>query len=480
MKKLISILITAFIVVGLTGCSNSPLDPKNPVTVTLWHYYHGVQQTALDEMIKEFNTTVGLKKGVLVESFSYGGVNELSENVFASANGEAGTLPMPDLFSSYSDSAYELSKMDILVDLDKYFTPEEQDKYISGFLDDGRFADGALRVLPVAKSTEIFMLNKTDWDIFEKDINKVLADIDKISLEMLQTWEGLVKISELYYNWTDAQTDEPNDGKAFFGIDSAANYIHTAAKQLGIELVDAKTEMLNLDETVLRKLWDTYYVSAVKGYFGSYGRFRSDDVKTGDMLCFVGSSASAAYFPLAVTPEDISEYSIESYVSSYPVFEKSKAYVIQQGAGMCISKSDEKHEYAAAEFLKWFTAPEQNIVFAINSAGYLPVTTEAMNKMNENEEYSALENSDSGAERILHKVLETTIKQQDIYDYYSASVFVGTSKFRSNLDTLKSAAAADRAALLEAVNSGADYGAELQKLITDDAFKTWVNEIGKI
>ena len=48
---------------------------------------------------------------------------------------------------------------------------------------------------------------------------------------------------------------------------------------------------------------------------------------------------------------------------------------VQQGAGMVVTKSDEAREKAAVTFLKWFTAPEQNVRFAMSS-GYLPVTYE--------------------------------------------------------------------------------------------------------
>ena len=43
----------------LTGCaggSRDPvqLDPKNPVTVEIWHYYNGPQKTAFDELVSQF------------------------------------------------------------------------------------------------------------------------------------------------------------------------------------------------------------------------------------------------------------------------------------------------------------------------------------------------------------------------------------------------------------------------------------------
>ena len=53
----------------------------------------------------------------------------------------------------------------------------------------------------------------------------------------LETVEGLVDTAEKYYNWTDEQTEEPDDGKAFFGRDAMANYMFVGAKQLGVTSV---------------------------------------------------------------------------------------------------------------------------------------------------------------------------------------------------------------------------------------------------
>ena len=68
------------------------------------------------------------------------------------------------------------------------------------------------KIFPVAKSTELLFLNDTDWKLFAAATGAQYSD--------LETVEGLVKTAEAYYNWTDAQTDTPNDGKALFGRDA--------------------------------------------------------------------------------------------------------------------------------------------------------------------------------------------------------------------------------------------------------------------
>ena len=145
----------------------------------------------------------------------------------------------------------------------------------------------------------------------------------------------------------------PNDGKAFGGRDAMANYIIIGCKQLGLEIFSVRDgEMtLQLDRKIMRKLWDCYYVPTVKGYFGSFGRFRSDDAKTGDIIALVGST-------------------------TVPTFAGGESAIVQQGAGMVVTKSDESTEYAATVFLKWATEAPRNIGFSVSS-GYLPVKNEA-------------------------------------------------------------------------------------------------------
>ena len=77
----------------------------------------------------------------------------------------AGFWEEPDVFSSYSDTAYTVQKEDKLADLSKYFTEEELSQYVDSYIQDGYFnQDGALYLFPVAKSAEITMINKTTVD----------------------------------------------------------------------------------------------------------------------------------------------------------------------------------------------------------------------------------------------------------------------------------------------------------------------------
>ena len=118
-------------------------------------------------------------------------------------------------------------------------------------------------------------------------------------MDSFKTWESLIQLSKEYYEWTDSQTPEPDDGKAMFGKGLLANYINVGCAQLEEELfqVDKDVLTLNVNKEAMRRLWDNYYVPYISGYFASNGRFRSDDMKTGDLIALTGSSSSATYFP---------------------------------------------------------------------------------------------------------------------------------------------------------------------------------------
>ncbi len=470
-KKAVIALLATVLVFGATAQAEEAyddggiLDPENPVTLTVWHYYNGVHQAAFDKLVEEFNGTVGKDLGIYVEETSKGSVSDLESAIQDAVNAEVGAEDIPDVFSAYTDSAYVLQKNGVLTDLTQYFTQEELDQYVDAYVQEGEFAgDGGLYVFPVAKSTEITMMNKTDWEKFAGETDVALDD--------LSTMQGIVKLAEQYYDWTDAQTpDIPNDGKAFYGRDSMSNYFLIGMKQLGMDLFEVKDGSVTLqaDKDVLHTLWENYYVPYVKGYFVSYGRFGSDDVKTGDTLVYTGSTASSMYFPDNVELDDDS-YPIDYVIKNAPVFEGGEAYRVQQGAGMAVAKSDRAHEYAASVFLKWFTQSDNSLKFG-SASGYLPVrkdanTAEALDKVIEQEQIQIAPKT--------YDCLTTVMDQFENTAYYVPACFENSYQTRKVLDyNLKDKAVADKEAIDEEIADGTAREEAIAPYITEEAFDCW-------
>ena len=470
-KKLLLCSVSLTICLGIASCKSTPVfsDKKFPVNVTIWHYYNGIQKQQLDQLVTSFNETVGTQNNIVVEAVNQGSINELSQKVLASLQQDVSTQDMPDVFAAYSDTVYQFQQQKLVADIGKYLTDVEKTEYVDAYLAEGDFQeDGSLYIFPVAKATEVFLLNSTDFLPFSKATGASDADF--------ATWEGIAKISHMYYDWTDSQTPALDDGKAFFGRDAMANYLLVGHMQLSGEMFSIKDgkAVLTMDPVAMRRLWNVYYVPYLNGYYASYGRFRSDDVKTGDLIALVGSTSGAAYFPNEVTLDNGTSYSIEGNVYPVPNFEGTSPYAVQQGAGMAVLKSDQETENAAVTFLKWFASQEQNITFSATS-GYLPVKKDAQDAQAIS---SHLQSLNIQANPLVQKVLEIGIETTQSYALYIPHPFEGGNEIRIILETsLQQKAEDDRKSMLELMTHGATREDAVRAFDTDANFENWFSAL---
>lgn len=464
-----ALLLTAALVSGCSKGGSHGLDPNDPTTVTLWHYYNGVQQENFDKLIVEFNETVGHEQGIIVNATSKSTISDLSDSALAAIRQDNGAEPAPNMFSAYAETAYLVDKLGYAVDMTQYFSSDELSEYVEGYLDEGNLDnEGGLKIFPTAKSTEVMMVNLTDW--------KAFADAAGVILDSLKTWEGLADTAEKYYNYTDGLTpDVPNDGKSFFGRDSVANYMIVGAKQLGLEyfIPENGSFTMNENKEVIRRLWESYYVPYVKGYYLSQGRFRSDDAKTGSIISMVCSTTGAAYFPRSVTPDDEYSYPIECMVLPVPNFEGTEGYAVQQGAGMVVVKSDETTEYACSVFLKWFTEQERNIDFSAGS-GYLPVKKAANDPAVISDGY--IEAGGSEDDPLLTALLGA-VDEINSCQLYAAKPFEKSVETRDFLESyIQNTAQSAHDEAYGRISSGEDRNSVLNEYTSDSAFEAWYSD----
>jgi multiple sugar transport system substrate-binding protein len=469
LRRISALLVSlSLIVASFSACSNDTpkFNAKNPITITVWHYYNGIVLDAFESLVQQFNKTIGMDKGIIVESYTYGSVSELEKNVLASANKDVGSAALPNVFASYADTAYAAEKEGILANLGDYFTESEQAEYADSYIEEGKIGlDGELRIFPIAKSTEIFMLNDTDW--------KPFAEANNLSYDNLTTLESLAAVSKQYYEWTDALTpDVSNNGKAFYGRDSIANMFIIGSMEFGEEIfrVEGGKGEININKDIMRKFWDYYYVPYISGYFSSYGRYRSDDVKTGEILAYIGSTSSSEFFPSSVTVDDLS-YPIDCKIMPVPHFENSAKYLVQQGAGMVVTKGEPLYELASAEFIKWFTDVENNTVFSAMS-GYMPVKKEAISY-----EFISGKLAETGQSisLITDETLRIALAEMSDSKLYTNKAFEGGAAARNVLSSnIQNKAIADREAVTLLLKGGASLKEAVAGYISDEKFNEWL------
>lgn len=418
-KKRYAVLILILILVPLTVLTVSlvKMRSKRTVTLTLWHNYGGQMKNTMDEMIEEFNGTVGAKEGVIINVTSISGSSTLHDKLAMAANHDPGAPELPDITTAYPKTALILAEKNLLVDLDEQFSKKELSRYIPRFIEEGRLNTRHLYVFPTAKSTEVLFVNQTIFNRFAKDTG--------VSLEDLSTFEGIAKAAALYYDWTDQQTpDVPNDGKTFYVADSLFNLSLIGCRQLGYNCI--KDNKIDFSTPAMKRIWENYFNSAVQGRYAIFDGYASDLAKTGDIVCSTGSTAGVLFFSPTVTYADNTTEEAALAILPYPTFEGGKKVAIQRGAGMCVIKSTAEKERLAGIFLKWFTSPANNLRF-VSSTGYLPVTQEAYGDI-------MLKEINSVSDENIKKLLKVSRQMQMDYEFCIPPLFDGVDTLQSTFE----------------------------------------------
>ena len=399
MKNRNIIIFLIAVLLFCTSCSNAVTKEEVPTTITVWHVYGGQTDSPLNDLIDQFNQTVGKQKQINVQVTSVSNTNTIHELVLAAANEEPGAPELPDLFISYPKTVLALPDDSILVDYKDYFSEEELSDFIPAFIEEGTI-DDHLVIFPVAKSTEIMFINQTIFDRFSQETG--------ISMEDLDTWEGLYKAAETYAEWSDAQTpDIPGDAKAMFVHDYYFNYFQVGVESLGEDFFQGDKLAFG---PVFQTVWEPLAQAAFKGGVWLKGGYATESIRTGESIVSVASSASILYYSDVVTYSDNTSEDITIVSRPCPVFENGEKLVMQRGAGFCTVRSTPEREQAAVTFLKWLTEPEHNVEF-VTRTGYMPVTKSAF----ENELPKAIEELERAKYVSLYQAYLDTQKNYEFY-----------------------------------------------------------------
>ena len=107
MKKFLSIVLCICFLSGLLASCRSGdlLSQKDPVTLTMWHVFGSQSDSPMNDMVDEFNRTVGQQKGVVIKVISVSNSSDIHAAALSAASGEAGAGSLPDLFFCYPETA---------------------------------------------------------------------------------------------------------------------------------------------------------------------------------------------------------------------------------------------------------------------------------------------------------------------------------------------------------------------------------------
>ena len=391
-----------------------------PCRIVLWHYYNDVQKESLDKLVEEYNQTEGKEKQVEVSAVSQGAVNELSSKMDLMINDSTNQIDLPNMFMAYRDMASKIwrNNPDLLVDCKGYFDSGDLARYNEAYIKEGYFGEG-LYIIPLAKSTELLMMNQTELDRF-------LAANPGFETKSMATWEGLAGMAKAYYDWTDAMTPNvPSDGKPFIGMDTLANYFIAMNHAMGSEIYHYGEDgqmVLDLKPADVKRLFENYYIPFTKGYYGAFGKYRSDDIRQSMMAGYIGSSSSTLFFPKEVTDSQGNMSPIEMGIYQYPCLDGAKGTAIQQGAGVVTIHKSAREDEACMDFIRWLTT-ERGFEMAL-SMSYMPVLNEPL----------AEEQKSTVTDPEVLKALEVGLKQSQDYQMVYGFDFENAYSVRQGLE----------------------------------------------
>ena len=340
----------AMLFVVSCGCGNKSADKT--ITLTIWHVYGEQASSPLNELIDEFNMSVGLQKGINVKATKVSDTNTIHEVVLESDAGGPGTEDLPDIFVAYPKTVLAMTDNETLVDYHDYLSEDEKEAFIGDFLDEGMI-NGRLTILPIAKSTEVLFVNKTLFNRY--------AEASGASLDDLSTWEGLFKTARNYHEMT---------GKPFLADDYLFNYFQMGVASKGSSMFSDTGIVMDQN---FESIWEPMAEAAIDGGVWLGSGYASEALRTGDAVVSFASSAGVLYYSDNVTYEDNTTASLELISLPCPTYEGGEKLAMNRGAGLCLVKSDKEREEAAMTFLRWLLDPERNVSF-VTKAGYMPVT----------------------------------------------------------------------------------------------------------
>lgn len=362
-RKIFSILFI-FIISAycLSGCKRSGLDKNNPVTLSLWHVYGEQADSPMNRLIDEFNETVGMKKGIIVNVTAMSNASKIGEKLLDAHNKIPGSAEMPDLFFAHKSNALELGT-DNLLDWNEYFSEKELSAYVPEFLEDGT-ADGRLSVFPVSKSTHLLFIAGSQFERFSADTG--------VTYESLSDWNGFFDAAAKFYDWSG--------GKPFCAFDYPLRAVELAAAENGAANIFADDGFYNPSNEIFKQTFIKFADSFAKGHIMLSNLYSNTQVMTGEVAAGIGSSAAILYYNDTVTYEDGTSEPMNLEILPLPAENGKKPYITQAGVGLCAYKTSVQKAEAAVTFAKWLTEPDRNLDFVCQT-GYMPVTNGAFDKI---------------------------------------------------------------------------------------------------
>lgn len=365
--KLIRVVVALFaglcLILSLAACSEKTLlDPKEPITLTMWHVYGEQADSPMNRLIEEFNSTLGREKGIIINVSLMSSTAQIGEKLLTAQGGEAGAMDMPDLFFCHNNNAEELGAENLL-DWKSVFDDDELSEYVPEFIEDGMVGE-RLSVFPISKSTHMLFIAGGQFERF--------STATGVTCDSLSTWDGFFSAAEKYYEYSG--------GKPFCALDYPIRAIELNMLEQGGKDIYTADGWYDFDNADFKSSFMLFAEAIAKGHIIVSDLYSNTQVMTGEVMAGLGSSASILYYNDTITYPDNTSENMDLQVLPPPTADGHDLLVTQAGVGLCAYKTTDQKAEAAAVFARWLTDAERNLKFCVET-GYMPVNKASFDKI---------------------------------------------------------------------------------------------------
>lgn len=330
------------------------LDPSGQ-EVVFWYQHTRERETALEELIAEYNATNA--HGIVVKGEYAGSYGDIYNKMVVGIQGDA----LPSLVVAYQNQAMAYYRDGGVVDIEPYisspkwgFSPEERKDFVEAFIKQD-FIGGAQVGFPPNRSLEVFYYN-ADW----------LAELGYG--EPPRTWDEFAQLCRLAAERPFSRSENKERSLGFL-IEADASRLASLVFAHGGDLANADGTAYTLDAPAVRQslalLRELLQQGAIELMGEEYGDQR--EFAAGQVLFMLRSSSGLPFVVSAV--EDGSNF---SWSVTYPPKEVAEPVVNVYGASVSLCKTTPQQQLAAWLFIKWFTEPAQQARW-VRASNYFPV-----------------------------------------------------------------------------------------------------------
>ena len=365
------------LVVGFWGCGGQDtakkpvqqtnveaLDPSGQ-QVTFWYQHTRERETALQELIADYNEKN--EHGIVVKGEYAGAYSDIYNKMVVGIQADA----LPSLVVAYQNQAMAYFRDGGIVDIAPYvnspkwgLSNTEKSDFIQSFLEQD-FIDGVQVGFPPNRSLEVFYYN-VDW------LRELGFDNPP------RTWDEFAQMCRLARDNPFSRNEDKGRSLGFL-IEAEASRLASLVFTRGGDFVDETSSSYTIETlamrgalSMLRELMEDGSIELMGEEYGDQREFAS-----GQVLFLLRSSSGLPFVTSAV--EDGLDF---TWTVTYPPKEVKEPVINVYGASVSLCKTTPQQQLAAWLFVKWFTEPAQQARW-VRASNYFPVRRSTASELSE-------------------------------------------------------------------------------------------------